>query len=63
MGEKLMKYYKFMHDAKGLMGSVELAKATKIPSIQAAMAPDSGENIKLFRESIKTIMGTEAPFY
>lgn len=63
MGEKLLKYYKYVHDLKGLAGSIELAKVTKIPSINAATAPDSEDNVSRFRAAIKTLTGKEAPVY
>ncbi len=45
MGEKLVRYYKFVGDEFGLSAKVNLAKETKIPSMKAAMAEDSEENI------------------
>ena len=63
MGEKLLQYFKYVHDIKGLAGSIELAKTTKIPSINAATAEDSLENIKLFRDTIKKMTGKDAPVY
>ena len=61
MAEKLMKYYDFIKKEKGLNGGIQLATATKIPSIMAASAPDSPENIQVFKEAIQKITGSPAP--
>ncbi len=61
MGEKLVKYYKFVGDQFGLSAKVNLAKETKIPSIKAAMAEDSDENIKIFKDAILKVTGQSAP--
>ena len=61
MGEKLVRYYKFVGDEFGLSAKVNLAKETKIPSMKAAMAEDSEENIKLFKAAILKVTGKSAP--
>jgi hypothetical protein len=61
MGQLLMRYYKYANDEAGLACKFALAKATKIPSIQAAMLADSPENVKLFREALQSITGKPAP--
>jgi hypothetical protein len=61
MGERLMKYYKFVSDESGLPGKMKLAQKTKIPSTEAALATDSMDNIKLFKEAVKEITGKNPP--
>lgn len=63
MAEKLMKYYKYVQDELGLVGKMKLAKETKIPSVKAAMEPDSPENISRFKEAIENITNKPAPNY
>ncbi len=63
MGTVLMKYYKYISDEMGIKGKVNLAKETKIPSTKAAMAPDSDENIAIFKTTIKEMTGKEAPVF
>jgi hypothetical protein len=63
MAEILLKYYKFISDEKGLQGKIKLAQLTKIPSTVAAMEPDSPEIINLFKTSIRTLTGKDAPNY
>ncbi|RPI79581.1 MAG: hypothetical protein EHM45_02295 [Desulfobacteraceae bacterium] len=63
MGEKLVRYYKFVEDKKGMEGRIKLAQETKVPSVKAATAPDSPETIKVFREAIKKLTGEEPPVY
>lgn len=61
MGEKLMEYYEYMNDRDGLMGKMELAKETNLPSTKASTAEDSEENIRLLREAIQEITGELPP--
>ena len=61
MAEKLLKYYKYVQDTLGLDGKIELAKATKIPSTQAAMEPDKPENIQIFKAAVEKITHRPAP--
>jgi len=63
MGEKLLKYYKYISDEKGLAGKIELAKLTKVPSTVAATSPDSNDNIQNFMKAIQQITGKSAPTY
>ena len=63
MGMKLAKYYRYIIEEKGVQGRIELGVLTKISSIVAPLQPDSPENIKLFRESIKKITGKEPPWF
>jgi hypothetical protein len=61
MAERLLLYYKYIREEKGLDGQVKLAQATKMPSTKAATEPDSPENIRRFRDAIKTLTGKDAP--
>ncbi len=61
MAEKLLKLYKFVSDNGGLTSKVKLAQLTKISSTVAATAPDSPENITMFKKAIKEITGMDAP--
>lgn len=62
MGEKLIKYYKFVKDEMGFSGQIKLAQITKIPSTRAAIAPDDEKNTKIFKNAIKKLTGKEYPF-
>ncbi len=57
MGEKLVKMYQTIQETTGLKGKTLLAMATKIPSTRAALAPDSEENLELFRAAYTKIAG------
>ena len=61
MGEKLLKYYKYIAEKKGIVGKIELAKQTTMPSTLAAIEPDTEDNVRLFRESVQQITGKPAP--
>ncbi len=63
MAEKLMKYYTYVGQEKGLGAKIQLATATKIPSTTAATAPDSAENLKLFRTAVEHITGKAPPIF
>lgn len=63
MAEKLMKYYQFMGDKRGLAGKMSLAQETKIPSAKAAFEPDSPDNLTLFKKAIEKITGESAPVF
>lgn len=63
MAEKLIRYYQYVNQEKGLEGKMQLAMETKIPSVRAAMEPDSPENLRVFKEAIRKITGKEAPSY
>jgi hypothetical protein len=62
MAEKLMKYYKYVSDEKGMVGKMQLAQLTKIPSTQAAIEPDTPDKIRLFRDAIAKLTGSPVPF-
>lgn len=59
MGQKLIEYYKEVSQKLGISGKMELAKATKIPSIQAAIEPDSDVNIKIFAEAVESLLNKQ----
>ncbi|MCX7834571.1 MAG: hypothetical protein N2450_00710 [bacterium] len=61
MAEKLLKYYIYIEEQKGIAGKAKLAMITKIPILKAAIVPDSKENIELFKRAIETITGKTAP--
>ncbi|MFC7075253.1 hypothetical protein [Haloarcula halophila] len=61
MGEQLMEYYAIVEDEQGLSGKMELAKKTNLPGTKASTAPDSEENIELFREAVTEILGEQPP--
>lgn len=61
MGEKLLKYYHYIQEQKGLEGRVMLAQFTKIPSTKASMELDNADNIKIFKEAVQKIIGKDAP--
>lgn len=61
MAEKLMQYYKYVHDTLGLEGKVQLAKETKMPSTQAALEPDHADNLRLFKNAVEKITHQPAP--
>lgn len=61
MAEKLLQYYKYVQDALGLEGKIQLAKGTKMPSTQAALEPDNPENIRLFKTVVEKITHRPAP--
>lgn len=61
MGEKLMEYYTLVEQEEGFSGKIELAKKTNLPGTKASTAPDSQENIQLFRDALEDILGEEPP--
>jgi hypothetical protein len=61
MAEKLLQYYKYITDAMGIEGKSRLAIETKVSTINAAILPDSPENIKLFKKAIKKITNKPVP--
>ena len=61
MGKQLMAFYDFVDSEKGLLGKIELATRTKIPSTRAMMVPDSPERIAQFIEAIVAICGKKPP--
>ena len=61
MAEKLLQYYKYIQDREGFSGKVKLAQLTRIPSVQAAVEPDTPEVIERFKKAIERITGEPAP--
>ncbi|HVP77905.1 MAG TPA: hypothetical protein VMV04_08410 [Thermodesulfobacteriota bacterium] len=61
MGEKLLRYYKYIQDHEGFSGKIKLAQMTHIPSSQAAVEPDTPEVIERFKEAIEKITGKPTP--
>jgi hypothetical protein len=61
MGEKLLNYYKYIQDNEGFTGKIKLAQLTHIPSVQAAVEPDTPQIIERFKKAIETITGKPAP--
>jgi len=61
MAEKLLEYYKYIQDNEGFAGKVKLAQLTHIPSVQAAIEPDTPEVIERFKKAIERITGKPAP--
>lgn len=61
MGEKLIKYYKYIKDEMGYAGSLKLAQLTKVPSTIASTHEDSPEVIKIFQDAIKQLTSKDAP--
>jgi hypothetical protein len=63
MAEKLLRYYKFVADEKGVTGQLELAKITKVPATRAASALDDKATLEAFRKAATEITGKPAPAY
>lgn len=63
MAEKLLRYYKYVSDEKGLDGKMSLATETKIPSSKAALEPDSPENLAAFKRAVEKLTGKPAPVF
>jgi len=61
MADRLLQYYKYVADEIGVDGKMKLAMETKVSSMSAATAPDSPENIALFKKAIEKITGKPAP--
>ena len=61
MAEKLLLYYKYIQDKEGFSGKVKLAQLTHIPSVQAAVEPDTPEVIERSKKAIEKITGHPAP--
>jgi hypothetical protein len=61
MGERLLKYYKYVTEEKGILGKIKLAKLTSTPSTLAATEEDSPENINKFKKAVEEITGKTAP--
>jgi hypothetical protein len=61
MAEKLMKYYQYIAEEKGMVGRLKLAQMTKIPSTRASLEEDSLENINIFKNAIQKLTKKPAP--
>lgn len=61
MGVRLMKYYQYISETTGLEGKRLLAQETRIPSVIAATAPDSEENLKRFKDAVRKITSKPPP--
>lgn len=61
MAERIMKYYAYVDKELGFSGRIHLAQLTKIPSVRAAMEPDTPENIKMFQDAIAKLTNKPAP--
>ena len=61
MGQKLLQYYKYIQNNEGFSGKVKLAQMTHIPSVQAAVEPDTPEVIERFKKAIEKITGKPVP--
>ena len=61
MAEKLLQYYKYIQEKEGFAGKVRLAQLTHIPSVQAAVEPDTPQMIERFKKAIEAITGKPAP--
>ncbi len=61
MGEIILKYYKYASELGGLRAKLEIAKITLIPVTRAAFIEDTPENIRIFRQAVKDVLGKEAP--
>ncbi len=61
MGEKLLKYYKYIQDKEGALGKIRLAQLTLITSARAATEVDTPEIIERFKNAIEKITGKPAP--
>ena len=63
MGERLLRYYKYIGDTHGLDGKRQLAFATGVPSIVAGTEPDSPERLQEFKKAVEEITQQPAPEY
>ena len=61
MGEKLLKYYRYVYEMNGTAGKTQLAMETKMPAVKAAIQPDSPQNLQIFQKAVAKITGLEAP--
>jgi len=57
MGVRLLKYFDYAKEKGGISAQMHLALKFGMPSIQAADAPDSTENIKKIQEALQDILG------
>jgi hypothetical protein len=61
MAEKLVKYYQYVVEQKGISAKAQLAGKTIIASLIATTEPDSAENIARFKKAVEEITGMPAP--
>jgi hypothetical protein len=61
VAEKLTQYYNYIQEKEGFAGKVKLAQLTHIPSVQAAVEPDTPQMIERFKKAIERITGKPAP--
>ncbi|MBI5511820.1 MAG: hypothetical protein HY903_23945 [Deltaproteobacteria bacterium] len=61
MGKQLSALYDFVEDEKGLLGKMDLATRTKIPSSKAAATPDTPETVQRFIAAVREITGKVPP--
>ena len=57
MGVILERCYDLVEEKLGLVGKMEVAAKTKLPSTRARGAPDSPENLELFRKALMEVIG------
>jgi hypothetical protein len=55
MGKLLLKYYDDAKAKAGVQGQIKLAMLTKMSSKVAESAPDSMENINVFKEALSKL--------
>ncbi len=63
MAERLLQYYKYVSETVGFEGKMQLAKITKIPSIEAARVPDTAENLAVFKKAVEQLTGKKPPVF
>lgn len=61
MAERLLQYYKYVADKKGISGKMKLAQLTNVPSVVAAIEPDSAELLRTFHDAAMKITGELPP--
>jgi hypothetical protein len=55
MGKKLLSFFERANDKGGLSSQIKLVMITKMAQDDAAQAPDSPENIKLFEDALAKV--------
>jgi hypothetical protein len=60
-GDKLIEYYNYVAEERGLEGKMQLAKETNLPETKASISIESKENIEMFREALEEILGERPP--
>lgn len=59
MGVKLRQYFDFAAEKGGFSLQLKLAMRTLLSGSRAAEAPDSEENLRLFREALAELLPNE----